>query len=200
MDELEARIEALERAVTDGDRDLSELATEGETRERLAALEDDLDNLADRVAELEAATQALRGYVGNVRAVNSEVEQRADAALATAESLESELAALRSREPSGTETAPDGPAAPSRQGADTRSSSDERIEAGNHERGNHAHEHGDHAHERGERCQACGRPARGPETHDSGRATTDADQLDAVFESEPENGDGGTFDRIREML
>jgi hypothetical protein len=92
MDELEARIEALERAVTEGDHDLSELATEGETRERLAAVEAELGDLADRVAELEAATQALRGYAGNVRAVNRDVEQRADAALAKAESLESAIA------------------------------------------------------------------------------------------------------------
>jgi hypothetical protein len=91
MDELEARIEALERAVTEGDHDLSELATEGETRDRLAAVETELGDLADRVAELEAATQALRGYVGNVRAVNRDVEQRADAALAKAESLESAI-------------------------------------------------------------------------------------------------------------
>ncbi len=91
MDELEARIEALERAVTDGDHDLSELAAEGETREQLAAIETELGDIADRVAELEAATQALRGYVGNVRAVNRDIEQRADAALAKAESVESAL-------------------------------------------------------------------------------------------------------------
>jgi hypothetical protein len=43
------------------------------------------------VSELEAATQALRGYVGNVRAVNRDIEQRADTALAKAESVESAL-------------------------------------------------------------------------------------------------------------
>ena len=91
MDELEARIEALERAVTDGDHDLSELATAGETGERLATVETELEALADRVAELEAATQALRGYVGNVRSVNEDVEQRADAALAATERLEARL-------------------------------------------------------------------------------------------------------------
>ena len=91
MDELEARIETLERAVTDGDHDLSELATESETRERVAALETEVGELADRVSELEAATQALRGYVGNVRAVNRDIEQRADTALAKAESVESAL-------------------------------------------------------------------------------------------------------------
>ena len=101
MDELEARIEALERAVTDGDHDLSELATEGETRERLAAVETETADLADRVAELEAATQALRGYVGNVRAVNRDIEQRADAALTKAESVESAIVDDRPGDPPG---------------------------------------------------------------------------------------------------
>ena len=88
-DTLERRIEALERAVTEGDHDLSALAAEGEQADRLDDLEARLDDLEDRVAELDAATQALRGYVGNVRSVNRDVEKRADAALAKAEALES---------------------------------------------------------------------------------------------------------------
>jgi len=87
-DALERRIEALERAVTDGEHDLSALAAEGETAERLDTVDARLDDIEDRVAELEAATQALRGYVGNVRSVNRDIEQRADAALAKAQSLE----------------------------------------------------------------------------------------------------------------
>ena len=87
-DTLERRIEALERAVTDDEHDLSALATEGETAERLDALDSRLESIEDRVAELEAATQAVRGYVGNVRSVNRDIEQRADAALARVESLE----------------------------------------------------------------------------------------------------------------
>lgn len=87
MDEtLEQRLAAVERALTDGNHDLSALATSGDIAHRLDEVESDLDTLADRVAELEAATQALRGYVGNVRAVNREVERRADAALAAVES------------------------------------------------------------------------------------------------------------------
>ncbi|MFC6951701.1 DUF7310 family coiled-coil domain-containing protein [Halorubellus litoreus] len=50
--------------------------------------------LADRVAELEAAVQALRGYAGSVRAVNDRVEERADAAVATAEDCRERVAAL----------------------------------------------------------------------------------------------------------
>lgn len=50
--------------------------------------------LTERVAELEAAVQALRGYAGSVRAVNDRVEERADAAVATTESLRERVAAL----------------------------------------------------------------------------------------------------------
>lgn len=84
-DSIERRLEAVERALTDGDHDLSALGEEADALERLDALAADVESLGDRVAELEAATQAIRGYVGNVRAVNQEVEQRADLALSKAE-------------------------------------------------------------------------------------------------------------------
>jgi len=90
-DALRERVEALERAVTDGDHDLSTFADEAEAVDRLETLESDVADLADQIEELEAATQALRGYVGNVRSVNTDVEQRADAALARVEALESRL-------------------------------------------------------------------------------------------------------------
>ncbi|MFC4552948.1 MULTISPECIES: DUF7310 family coiled-coil domain-containing protein [Halorussus] len=86
LETLDERLRAVERALTDADRDLTDL-------QGAAAVADDLDELADRLAALErraddldTATQALRGYVGNVRAVNEAVERRADAALAAAES------------------------------------------------------------------------------------------------------------------
>jgi len=85
---LADRLDAVERALTDGDADLTEV------RER-AALSGDVDRLETRVEELEAqveqleaALEAVRGYAGNVRAVNREVERRASAALAKAEALE----------------------------------------------------------------------------------------------------------------
>ncbi|WP_119817276.1 DUF7310 family coiled-coil domain-containing protein [Halalkaliarchaeum desulfuricum] len=52
---------------------------------------DEIAKLESRVAELEAATEALRGYAGSVRSVDREVERRADLALATAERLQRRL-------------------------------------------------------------------------------------------------------------
>lgn len=86
-DQLEERVASLERAVTDGEGDAAALAEAAVTAERLEDLETAVDDLTDRVAELEAAAQALRGYVGNVRSVNRDVEERADLALARVEAL-----------------------------------------------------------------------------------------------------------------
>ena len=72
-DSIERRLDAVERALTDEEP--------LERTDRIAELE-------TRIAELEAAVQALRGYVGSVRAVNEEIEQRADRALRTAEAIE----------------------------------------------------------------------------------------------------------------
>jgi len=91
-DELEQRVDALERAVTDGDHDLSGLTDAAEMGDRVENLEERIETIEERTEELEAATQALRGYVGNIRSVNRDVEQRADAALAKAETIESALA------------------------------------------------------------------------------------------------------------
>jgi DNA repair exonuclease SbcCD ATPase subunit len=89
-DGLEERIEALERTVADGEFD-RQLSEEDEIEDRLSALESRLETTGSRIDDLEAATQALRGYVGNIRAVNDDVEQRANAALSKAEALESSL-------------------------------------------------------------------------------------------------------------
>jgi len=87
MDEtIEERLAAVERALTDDhDHDLAALAEAGDLAERVETLETECKAYEDRIAELEAATQALRGYVGNVRAVNEDVRQRADRALELAE-------------------------------------------------------------------------------------------------------------------
>lgn len=82
---LDERLRAVERALTDGDCDLAEIENAADHHARIETLDDRLTAVEDRLADLEAATQALRGYVGNVRAVNREVERRADAALAAVE-------------------------------------------------------------------------------------------------------------------
>ncbi|WP_435128110.1 DUF7310 family coiled-coil domain-containing protein [Halobaculum sp. D14] len=83
---LDSRLSAVERTLS-GEAAPDDLLDSAATAERLDAVEAEAAGLADRVTELEAAVQALRGYVGAVRAVNRDVERRADLALATAERL-----------------------------------------------------------------------------------------------------------------
>jgi chromosome segregation ATPase len=75
---IERRLAAVERALAD---------------EEPFEYTDRLDDIEGRVTELEAAVQALRGYVGSVRAVNEDVEQRADLAVRKVSVLERELTA-----------------------------------------------------------------------------------------------------------
>ncbi|QPV63918.1 hypothetical protein I7X12_04610 [Halosimplex litoreum] len=86
--DLDARLDAVERALTDGDADLRELREAGAVTDDLQTLEERLDTVESRLDELEAGLEAVRGYAGNVRAVNREVERRASAALAKAETVE----------------------------------------------------------------------------------------------------------------
>ncbi len=76
-DSITRRLDAVERALT-----------ENEPIERT----DRLEELETRVVELEAAVQALRGYVGSVRAVNEDIERRADRAFRKAEAVERHVA------------------------------------------------------------------------------------------------------------
>lgn len=85
---LNRRLRAVERTLSDGDHDVDALREAGVFADRVEALESQLADAETRIDELESVTQALRGYVGNVRSVNEEVEQRADAALAAVERLE----------------------------------------------------------------------------------------------------------------
>lgn len=87
---LEERLDAVERAVTDGHA-VDGLPETARIEARLDDLETAVDDVDDRVAELEAAVQALRGFAGGVRAVDESVERRADAALARVERLEAEF-------------------------------------------------------------------------------------------------------------
>jgi hypothetical protein len=95
-EDLAERLAALERTVVgDGARDGTGDAREGNHREGSQSrppardeLEPRVNDLEATVEELEAAVQAVRGYAGNIRAVNRDVERRASAALAKAEALE----------------------------------------------------------------------------------------------------------------
>ncbi|MGM0590900.1 MAG: DUF7310 family coiled-coil domain-containing protein, partial [Halobacteriota archaeon] len=91
-DDLGKRLAAVERALTDGESDSEGLADAASFDRRLSNLEATATELSTRVDELDAAVQAVRGFVGGVRAVDADVERRANAALAKAESLEATLA------------------------------------------------------------------------------------------------------------
>lgn len=113
--DLDRRLRAVERALTDGNHDIAELQDSAAMAERLDGLEDRIATLEEQTAELDAATQAVRGYVGNVRAVNEDVEERADAALAAVDRIEARLDDTGSRlggtgqRRNDTESRPDGP-------------------------------------------------------------------------------------------
>lgn len=88
---LDSRLQAVERALTDGEIPVADLADAETLARRVARLEDVVDDLEERVVELETASRALRGYAGGIRAVNEDVERRADLALAKVESIERSL-------------------------------------------------------------------------------------------------------------
>jgi len=106
LETLDERLRAVERALTDDDSDLTDLRDAAELTRDVERLAGRLDDAEERLADLDAATQALRGYVGNVRAVNESVERRADAALAKAESVEAQLDEVQSVETRPEETEP----------------------------------------------------------------------------------------------
>jgi hypothetical protein len=79
---LDERLRAVERAVADDAADV-EAAPGPAVGEDLAGR---LADVEERVADLEAGLQAVRGQLDHVAAVDEAVERRADAALAAAES------------------------------------------------------------------------------------------------------------------
>lgn len=187
-DSLRERVDALERTVADGE---FEAGNPGALNERLSDLESRLDTVESTLDELEAATQALRGYVGNVRAVNDEVEQRADTAIAKARALEDELeeSATNGGQP---ETAPRARQMPP-QGHP--------AQAG--QSGGAAHQKDPMAKNQPEqRCQSCG------QVHSGGTAETDGGEArqprgDSANENAlvpGETEETGTLRRIRELL
>ena len=172
-DTLEERVRAIERTVTDGECELTDLTEEAAARERLAELEAETADLADRVAELEAATQALRGYVGNVRAVNQDVERRADAALKKAESVEERLGTDKRTRASACGSSPEPASADGGRVLDGTA---------------------------GERCESCGRGGGSTDTQVADSVQS-ADETDGGSETlVPETSETGALRRIREIL
>jgi len=92
-DRIERRLAAVERAVSDGAAP-SELADAAAAVDTAAERDERIDDLAERVAELEAATQALRGYVGAVRSDEGDVADRAERALTAVSDLEARVETL----------------------------------------------------------------------------------------------------------
>lgn len=90
-DDLRTRLEAVERAITDGATDLSTIGDAATLEERLTAVEERLDTLDARVADLDATTQAVRGYLSGVDGVTDDVERQAALALAKAEQVEEQV-------------------------------------------------------------------------------------------------------------
>ncbi|WP_336034849.1 DUF7310 family coiled-coil domain-containing protein [Halobacterium yunchengense] len=88
LDDLSERLRAVERAVTDGDTAVAELADAAAVHGRLEDLRSDVDELGERLDAVEATVQSLHGYVGELDAVNDRVERRADAARAAVDRLE----------------------------------------------------------------------------------------------------------------
>ena len=115
--DLAERLDAVERALTDDGTDLTDVRDAAALASDLERLEARVDDLEATVDELEAAVEAVRGYAGNVRAVNRDVERRASAALAKAETLESAVDADRD----ATRSPPDSP---------SRSTPDDRVAPG----------------------------------------------------------------------
>ena len=108
-DVLERRLAAVERTLVDGDCPPESLPEAGTVAEDIDRLDARLEDVETRVAELEGATEALRGYVGNVRSVNEDVERRADAAVATVDRLERRVSELERAVSGGDTSASDSP-------------------------------------------------------------------------------------------
>lgn len=90
-DSLDARLRAVERAVTDGEASVADLSDAAAVHDRLDALERELAELTERVDALDTTVQSLHGYVGEIEHVNERVERRADAARAAVERLSFEV-------------------------------------------------------------------------------------------------------------
>lgn len=110
---LEERLDAVERAVTDGAVSLADVEDAAGRTARIERVESRLESVEEQVDDLEAAVAAIRGYVGELRHVNREVERTASAAVAAVDRLDagsgpsSPIARVDTDEPAVPETLPD---------------------------------------------------------------------------------------------
>lgn len=101
-DRLAEQLAAIERRLT-GDGSVADLEDSAELATRVDELEATIADLEATLEEVEAGLQAVRGYAGGVRAVNREVERRADLALARTDRIERRLDSENETPPSGDE-------------------------------------------------------------------------------------------------
>lgn len=94
-DRLTDRLQAVERALTGSDQTVSDLEDVATLNRQMKTLTTQLETIEQRLDRLDAAVQAVRGYVGQQKAVNDDVERRADAALAAIDRVERELDTTR---------------------------------------------------------------------------------------------------------
>lgn len=97
IERIEQRLAAVERTVTGDDFDLEELRQLSEFVDELEAVRDRLDDLAERVADVEGDVEALGGYASEVESVNTDVERQAYAAYATVDRLEDRIDEVETR-------------------------------------------------------------------------------------------------------
>lgn len=94
VDRIDQRLAAVERVVVDGEQELPELAELATIAEDVERLESRLAEHETRIADLEARTQTLSGFVGKVESVNESVEREAATAVASVDRLERRLDAI----------------------------------------------------------------------------------------------------------
>lgn len=97
IERLEDRLTAVERTVIDGDHefdDLDDLATLADAIDRI---DQNLADLESRVADLEARSESIQGYITNVDSINEDVAKQAASAVAATESLQERVEKLEQK-------------------------------------------------------------------------------------------------------